>query len=308
MACLPFLILLAQAAPLPAHAVYKSVDRGISWTNAGGNMPGSPRVNSFGAIAKRIFAGTDTGIFSSDDEGRAWRRTSVTARTISFATAGSTVYAGTQRAGLFASHDQGITWNPVTSLASRNIRSLLAAEGNIIAGTDADGVLVSSDRGNTWVAQNAGLPPLRQIFALAQVDGTVFAALYAKGLYAWRRDGRRWIENGNANIKPLALASTNGLLSVGHNPGGIHWNAHPELPDWTRSVGSFNSPAPVWEMASGEGLVLAGVASGIFRSEDGGRNWIQSLQGLPPGSAGVAFLIQGDTCYAGLTVAGGRID
>jgi photosystem II stability/assembly factor-like uncharacterized protein len=262
--------------------------------------PGNPRVNSFGETADRIFAGTDAGIYSSGDGGKSWQKTSVTARTISFATSGKTLYAGTQSAGLFASKDQGLTWTPVTSLASKYIRSLLAAQGRLYVGTDANGVMVSHDQGMTWMPYNAGLPALSQIFALAFANDTIYAGLYAKGLYAWSENEQRWTKAGN--VQPLVLAATGGSLAVGHNPGGIYWSEKPKSLEWTKAAGDFESAAPVWELASSDKLVLAGIADGIFRSADHGRTWSRTLKGLPAKSPGVAFLVQGNTIYAGLVI------
>jgi photosystem II stability/assembly factor-like uncharacterized protein len=294
-------VLLSQAAPPQEHAVYKSVDRGLTWAKAGGNLAGNPRINSFGATADRIFAGTDSGIYSSRDEGQTWQKTSVTARTIRLATSGSAIYAGTQSAGLLASKDAGLNWTSVTGLLSRNIRSLLVVHGRLYAGTDTDGVMVSHDQGKTWMAHNAGLPPLSQIFTMAFVDDTIFAGLCSKGLYARSRNEHRWTKAGN--VKPLVLAATGGTLAVGHNPGGIYWSEKPKSSEWTKAAGDFESAAPVWEMASGDKLVLAGVADGIFRSEDYGRSWSRMLKGLPAKSPGVSFLIQGNTIYAGVVIA-----
>jgi photosystem II stability/assembly factor-like uncharacterized protein len=293
-------LLLSQAALPQGHAIYKSVDRGVTWTKAGANFPGNPRINSFGAITDRIFAGTDAGIYSSGDEGQTWQKTSVTARTISFAASRNTIYAGTQSAGLLTSKDQGLHWTPVTGLPSRNIRSLLAAHGRLYAGTDADGVMVSHDQGMTWMAHNTGLPPHSQIFAMAIVDDTVFAGLYAKGLYAWSRNEQRWTKAGN--VRPLVLVATGATLAVGHNPGGIYWSEKPTSTEWAQAAGDFESAAPVWEMASGGKLVVAGIADGIFRSEDSGRTWSRTLKGLPANSPGVSFLVQGNAIYAGVVI------
>ena len=300
MIFLALVVLLSQAALAPEHAIYKSVDRGVTWTKAGANLAGNPRVNSFGATTDRIFAGTDAGIYWSSDEAQTWEKTSVTARTISFATSGDTIYAGTQSTGLLASKDAGLNGTPVTSLASKNIRSLRTAQGRLYAGTDADGVMVSHNQGMTWMAHNAGLPPLSQIFAMAFVDDTIFAGLYAKGLYAWSKNEQRWTKAGN--VKPLVLAATGGTLALGHNPGGIYWSEKPESLEWTKAAGDFESAAPVWEMVSGDKLLLAGMADGIFRSEDYGRTWSRTLKGLPAKSPGVAFLVQGNTIYAGLVI------
>lgn len=298
---LPALVLLLSQAALPQeHAIYKSVDRGVTWTKAGAHFPGNPRINSFGASTDRIFAGTDEGIYSSGDEGKTWRKTSVAARTVSFVASGNTIYAGTKGDGLLASRDQGIHWTPVTGLPSRNIRSLLAAHGRLYAGTDANGVMVSHDQGMTWMAHNAGLPLLSQIFAMATFDDTVFAGLYGKGLYAWSGNEQRWIKAGN--VRPLVLAATGGTLAVGHNPGGIHWSERPKSNEWIQAAGDFESAAPVWEMASGGKLVVAGIADGIFRSDDYGRTWSRTLKGLPAKSPGVSFLVQGDVIYAGVVI------
>jgi hypothetical protein len=78
---------------------------------------------------------------------------------------------------------------------------------------------------------------------------------------------------------------------VGHNPGAIYWSEKPKFPEWTKAAGDFESAAPVWELA-GDKIVLAGMADGIFRSEDHGRTWSRTLKGLPAKSPGVAFLVQ----------------
>jgi len=303
MICLTLVILLSQAALPPQHAIFKSIDRGLTWAKAGASLPGNPRINSFGATTDKIFAGTDGGIYSSGDEGQTWQKTSVTARTVSFVTSDGIVYAGTQTAGLLASRDDGSTWTPISGLASKNIRSLLASEGQLFAGTDTEGVMFSSDQGVTWRGQNAGLPPLSQIFAMARIDDTIFAALYAKGLYMWSKTELRWSEAGK--VKPLVLAATGGTLSVGHNPGGIYWSEKPKSPVWTKAIGDFGTAAPVWEMASGHNLVLAGVADGIFRSDDAGRTWSRTVRGLPAKCPAVSFLVQGNTIYAGVEAAVG---
>ena len=46
-------VILSQAALSQEHAIFKSVDRGITWTKAGSNLAGNPRINSFGATMKQ---------------------------------------------------------------------------------------------------------------------------------------------------------------------------------------------------------------------------------------------------------------
>jgi hypothetical protein len=139
---------------------------------------------------------------------------------------------------------------------------------------------------------------------MAFIDDTIFAGLYAKGLYVRSKNEQRWTKTGN--VKPLVLAATGGTLVVGHNPGGIYWSEKPKSPEWRKAAGDFESAAPVWEMASGDELVLAGMADGIFRSEDYGRTWSRTLKGLPAQSPSVSFLVQGNAIFAGLVITSNR--
>jgi len=185
---------------------------------ASANLAGNARINSFGAsfgaTINRIFAGTDGGIYSSSGEGRTWEKTSVAARTISFATFGNSIHAGTQSTGLLASKDQGMNWTSITSLASKNIRSLLAAQGRVYAGTDADGVMVSQDQGTTWTAQNAGLPPLSQIFAMAFIDNTIFAGLYNKAFTRGAKTNAAGPKQGTSSRWRLLLPAIRSLWVI----------------------------------------------------------------------------------------------
>ena len=65
MILLALAVLFSQAAMSQEHAIYKSVDRGVTWAKVGANFVGNPRINSFGTTRDKIFAGTDAGIYSS---------------------------------------------------------------------------------------------------------------------------------------------------------------------------------------------------------------------------------------------------
>ena len=73
------------------------------------------------------------------------------------------------------------------------------------------------------------------------------------------------------NVQPLVLAARGGSLAVGHNSGGSTGANKPKSLEWTKAADDFESAAPVWELGSGDKLVLAGMADGNFRSENQGR-------------------------------------
>jgi photosystem II stability/assembly factor-like uncharacterized protein len=290
------------------YAIFKTMDRGRSWTRSDAGMPGDARVNAFGALGDSLFAGTDSGIFISLDEGQSWLpSTGVTAtsnRITSFATVGQIVCAGTEDKGILLSTDRGITWSSSSSFKARKVRCLFGLEARLYAGTDTDGVIISTDGGKSWTSLQQGLPAHAQIFAMSTVKGRLFAGLYSKGLYVWSDQEHRWTKVGT--VSPLALVSTDVTLIAGHNPGGIYWSEDAGA-TWSQgTASSFGQVtqglmdqsrelainAPVWELGANNDLVFAGASAGIYYSEDRGRTWVRAQVGLPAESPGVAFLLK----------------
>jgi hypothetical protein len=312
------------AAAADAFAVFKSSDHGRSWMRSDAGMPGQSRINAFGSVDGVLFAGTDSGIFISRDEALSWQLATAAAmssgRIISFATLGQRVFAGTDGHGLLVSSDAGASWALERTFPSRKVRCLLAHVGKVYAGTDANGVFASNDAGQTWTPLSTGLPSRAQVFALSAVRGRMFAGLYSQGLYAWDEPNQSWGQTGR--VKPLALAGARDALIAGHNPGGLHWSVDLGA-SWSRGVaespavglllllpsddsGELSAEAPVWELASDDGLVFAGASAGIYYSEDRGRTWTRARRGLPEKSPGIAFLLKQDFVLAGTLIEKGN--
>ena len=158
------------------------------------------------------------------------------------------------------------------------VRCLRSFRDGLYVGTDADGVLSSRDDGETWIGVSTGLPSGGQVFALAEVEGVLFAALYNRGLYALGAKDRSW--SRIRGVQPLVLANAGGTLIVGHNPGGLYWSRDLGI-TWSKGIATVDTPsllgatlagdsgelsaeAPVWEIGSNGSLVFAG-ASGHWR-------------------------------------------
>lgn len=204
-------MLASIAATAEEYAVFKSKDRGQTWFRSDTGLPNGSRINAFGALDEKLFAGTDSGIYLSADEALGWRPARGTAMTsgriISFATLGQNVFAGTDGRGLLMSADGGRSWVRNVAFPSLKARCLLAHAGKLYAGTDAEGVLVSNDDGQAWSALLEGLPARSQVFALAMVEDRLFAGLYSQGLYAWSQREHRWAKT--SSVSPLVLAAVN---------------------------------------------------------------------------------------------------
>ncbi len=306
-------LLVDAARPAAAsHAVFRTTDRGRTWSQSDEGLPGQARINAFAAMGRSVLAGTDAGLFVSIDEGVRWQPASGAAMTsgriLSLASAGRNVYAGTDRSGVLVSADQGRTWTRSASFPARYVRSLLGVGATVYAGTDTQGVFSSEDGGVSWAGMSDGLPADGQIFTMTRVKGSLFAGLYAKGLWNWQEGLRRWVRVGP--VVPLVLAPAGGTLIVGHNPGGLLWSTDLGR-TWTQGAaagaggaGELTKDAPVWEAGAGDGIVYAGAAEGIYFSEDQGRSWTRARSGLPAVSSGIAFLDGGGFALAGVVVRG----
>jgi photosystem II stability/assembly factor-like uncharacterized protein len=276
------------------YSLFRSQDRGQTWARSDSGLPHNTRINAFAVIRDAILAGTDRGIYISRDGGLNWTASGTAnsvGRILTFAAIRTSVYAGTDRSGIVVSQDGGVTWAMTAGSSFGKIRSLLADTSALYAGTDARGVFVSRDGGHSWAAMSEGLPGGAQIFSLAGLKGQVFAGLYGKGLYVWSGQAPSWRKVGS--VSPLALATSGETLLAGHNPGGI-FRSDDLGATWGVSEIAFSydlGKAPVWELAAGPELAMAGVSSGIYRSEDRGRRWIRARAGLPNASSGIAFLL-----------------
>ncbi len=136
-------------AATAGEGVFRSTDGGKSWKAAGLDRMIVRCLAVGGNHNETVYAGTDAGVFASENSGRSWRWMSVgLPRAIVYALAVDpadplTMFAGTV-AGLFQSRDEGRSWQlmagpeahaPVSSIA------IDSAAGRIFAGTLGHGVL-----------------------------------------------------------------------------------------------------------------------------------------------------------------------
>jgi ligand-binding sensor domain-containing protein len=321
------LLLVMIQAPVSAaadgYAVFKSTDQGRSWARSDAGLPGTARINAFASLAETVFVGTDSGIFTSTNEARSWQSASdvamTTGRVICLAALGRSVFAGTDGHGMLRSSDRGKTWGSNSSFSFRKVRCLLAHKDVIYAGTDEAGVFGSDQSGQTWTPLRTGFPTQAQVFALAILEGRLFAGLYSRGLYVWIERDQRWSKVDP--VSPLALATAGGTLVVGHNPGGLYWSEDLGA-SWAKGIaapvdaftatfpddrGALSNDAPIWELAGRDGLLLVGASAGIYYSDDRGRTWTRARAGLPSPGPGIAFLLEQSFILAGTQMGAAKV-
>lgn len=165
----------------------------------------------------RIFAGTDAGLFVSDDDGENWASVGLEDREVwqIRGAGGDVVYASTQPAGLFRSDDGGGTWReiesfaqfpgsamwclPVTPPQAARARALVIDRDDprrMWVGVEVGGIMTTEDGGQSWRLDNPGNnPDLHMMFA----DPAKPEVLYASTGYG-RPDGVAEMIEGNAGV------------------------------------------------------------------------------------------------------------
>ena len=153
-----------------------------------------------------LIAGTEQGIFRSDDDGNNWRLAGAagfqTLRLEQSPHDPCLWLAATQQGGLFASHDCGQTFESSGRLGvGLNLYDIAfdttTPQRVAVAGWSL-GVAVSSDSGKTWQIRSAGLtrPDVTSIVFDPSRAGRIFAAAHEDAVYVSEDSGLSWKKDG----------------------------------------------------------------------------------------------------------------
>lgn len=248
------------------------VDLGSSgpWTRVGGLT----QFNNIAASDAFLFAGGQSRLFRSSDNGMSWSAdTSLSSGDYTVAVMNGAVFAGegSLRKGVFVSTDNGLSWSERdTGLILgpgeyRVILSFLARGPGVFAGTD-QGIYKSNDFGAHWAAVNIGINPTI-IYSFAAIGSRIFAGVQW-GTFMSPDDGGNW------------MLADSGLTNNNIFPGEV---------------------LPVVSFAANDGKIFAGtIGAQIFRSTNYGTNWTNVTGGLPSyGQSGMFLAMNGSTLYAG---------
>ena len=241
----------------------------------------SSAVRELVCIRGRCFAGTDDGLYNSDDCGRTWGCTGLEGREVwQVRDNGSgLLYAGTAPAGLFRSKDHGDTWTEIASLArmadaggwriplnppiDARARALVVTGKRIWAGIEVGGLALSEDAGETWsVVLPGNNPDLHMLFAHPAQPET----LYASTGYG-RLDGEAEHLDGNAGVFRSDDSGVNWAYAW---KGVTPRYSRPMCIDHRAPYGLTVGSAPT---AFSNCRQENGAQAMLFRSENGGESW-----------------------------------
>ena len=297
------------------QGVMMSPDDGESWTRASvrQGMHSDCIVKALASDARRpevVYAGTNMGLYRSDDGGAGWRLldTPMSGSMVWSAAIDpvdpNVMFAGTgtpSKPGIFRSPDTGKSWERLSVEIAEDCPNVGIPRPTGIAidptnprsvwvGLEVDGVRHSTDGGDTWTKVNGQIPnpdvhsvlviagPPKTVFTVvnddvwrSMDDGKTWQAARAREVFPWRYP--RWIA-----VKPNDSRTM--FLTLGDaTPGrvGTVMRSRDAGATW-QSLGLPVQPnSAVWTVsipAAAPDTVFAASRYGyLYRSDDGGDSW-----------------------------------
>ncbi len=235
-----------------SSSVYKSVDAAASW---------APTALPLGVVVEDlqddpsdpdVVYATGGFIYRSDDACDTWMKISTTPVELAFAnvlavdpSAPNTLYAGTQKGGVYKTTDGGLSWGQCNSgLTDSFVRTLAIKPDDpdvLFAGTNSGGIFKTDNGCSSWVASNSGLDAADMNVQAIAIDplnpATVYAGTFSldgKGVYRSTDCGVTWVacETGLTNQKVRALTLDPGTPSnvyAGTDGAGIYKMSGPAI-------------------------------------------------------------------------------
>jgi photosystem II stability/assembly factor-like uncharacterized protein len=266
--------------------IFRSVDRGLTWTFAGGDL-GARSACSIAVDARvpaRAWTVATGDLLRTSDGGQHWLQMDRPVDALPLAViadprVSERLYLATDR-GLLHSADGGVTWTEDDGLPKQWVLDLVidpARPQHLFIATYG-GAFRSLDGGRAWAAIGPDLATAyATVLALDPRDGkTLYAALSNGSVYRSGDGGDHWTAGAKGlGVRSLAVAGrslyagTFDGLRQSRNGGKSFAEAA------TRLRGQ-----QVADLAALPFGVLAATDLGAFRSQDGGASWTSSQRGL----------------------------
>ncbi|NMC00020.1 MAG: hypothetical protein GYA35_07045, partial [Thermoanaerobaculaceae bacterium] len=280
---------------------YKTIDGGKSWTHIDVGFPFVYTIYINPLDSKNVFIGTPRGLCLSKDQAetfQCYREQFINNFLITAVACDPSnptiVYAGTDGGGLYRSLDGGETWE----YSCKGIRALFVCkvavdpENNnlVYCGTRGGGLYKSEDFGKNWVIKDLPLSP----FCFLSIEDIIFfpadpSKVYIGGSKLFRSvdNANEWSEmfysNGDSIYTfNVALDPQNeNVIYVDNSKsedGGNTWQSF--LPPVVQPGTNYVSELIV-DPKNPETIYMAFRWNYIFKTVDGGKNWIEISSSIP---------------------------
>ena len=245
---------------------------------------------------RRIYAGTNNGIYISDDHGHSWHPTSFQENCTTITIDVPSVYAGTFSRGIFRSDDRGETWKPIRDglrFSERDdgrrfygtVRRILVTRDKIINVMYHGHTYTSTDWGETWHDVSEEWWRGNSIRSMTEFDGYLWSAISVQAMSRSLDNGKTW--EGLPELK-LGYADDwavlNNRLYVAAEHGIGRWNEKTRAWEYLmEGIPTDNSRGPwVYNLAVLDGRLFAGLSThGVYVFDAPAETWsCAGLNGL----------------------------
>ncbi|MFY8000552.1 MAG: hypothetical protein ACOVSW_18310 [Candidatus Kapaibacteriota bacterium] len=243
------------------------------------------------------------GILRSTNNGETWVavNTGLTNQFVyALLTVGERIFAGTQL-GVFISEDNGATWNKAA--INQSILSLSANSTTLFAGTLFGGIFRSTDGGVSWTASNSGFTTRTILSISASTDGStvLIGTQFSNGIFRSIDNGQTWTKaennDGGVYIQSIAMSSATSFIAVENFTGGNILSSTDKGAKWTVRAG-FPNESALALVVRGETVFVGTRNKGVFRSNDNGETWIAANTNIANRTVYALFL-NGSALFAG---------
>ena len=272
-------------------------------------------VTSLAAHGLRLYAGSDNGVFVSEDGGNNWSPTSFNDPVSTLTVDRDTIYVGTWVQGVFRSDDAGRAWKSIReglrfhefqdgTRYYGDVRGILITDNAIINVMYHNGTYTSADRGETWHDISEEWLAGNSIYSMTAFDGYLWSAISIGSMLRSPDNGKTWEGIGHFDYGRVNdWAVLNGRLYIAGTAGVGVWNESTQ--NWEYPMvglpighpGRPNDPPHVSTFSVHEGRLFAGVRThGVYVFDVQSETW--SSIGLE-GTSVYSLLSHGSGLYAG---------
>ncbi len=226
------------------------------------------------SIRSKIFAGSDRGIFLSNDFGSNWVQINNGLKD-SFITSlfsnDEGIYAVSLEGGIHFSNDDGNNWTQINNgLSELEILSLTGSQTRIFAGTNS-GVFMSASNSNLWAPVNLGINCVS--VNSIQFSGTTYFLGSNYGVF--KLSDANWVQinNGISNKTVRNLAVIGEKIFVGINNG--LYSSSNNGTEWIKIKNGIAETDITHLKVYENNLFVVASAKELYKSTDLGTSWVK---------------------------------
>jgi photosystem II stability/assembly factor-like uncharacterized protein len=287
--------------------LFKSSDQGNSWERLVNGIDNHHELASLSLSKsdKRVLflSSLGDGIYKSEDGGSSWAKMNnglqeLTIHLVTVSPDSSDVGFAAAAKGLYKTTNRGNSWYPVLENVSVTAIGFTSGSQTILVGDSHGKVYRSDNLGETWMLSTSlsGAGAIRAIaltpdFSTSQ---TAFAATEKRGVYSTQNGARSFQavnpRLGDRRMMDLLITSNpeGGYIVLASTWNGGYWQYKSTQKTWTQFSNGLSRDKMADDLKvphfedleisnsfATDGLAFLGGFDGLFRTENGGSNWIE---------------------------------